>query len=431
MITILALALGSTLGATSPAPLATSPTQDEGELARRVAELEAANTELGRRLDLLSEEVEAVDLGGLFTPVQGSLHGLSPAASKVYHSTNPLSIGGYGEMLYQNKQAGTGTDELDFLRAILYVGYKFDEQWLLNTEFEFEHATVADNNDGGPDEAPGSVSVEFAYLEYLATENFSVRAGLLLIPMGFVNELHEPTTFYSANRPEIERQIIPSTWRENGIGVTSDTGDIEYRAYLVTGFDAEGFSSGGLRGGRQKGGKAIAEDWAAVARVDYTGVDGLLAGVSAYHGASGQGTAGIGSVATTIVDLHAQYQAGPLRLRGLWVSADIDGTDQLNATLGNDVGEEMGGYYLEAGYDLLDGGDQALVPFVRYETFDTQDGALLGGAVDAPARDRESWTFGLAYYPTDQVVVKADYVDESNEAQTGQDLLRLSIGYIF
>ncbi|QDU66445.1 porin [Engelhardtia mirabilis] len=405
--------------------------QDLGALARRVAELEANNAELNRRLDLLSEDVEAVDLGGLFTPVGDGTRGLAPAASKVYYASSPLSIGGYGEMVYTNEQGGTGTDQLDFLRAILYVGYKFDDQWLLNTEFEFEHATVEDNNDGSGDTTPGSVSVEFAYVEYLATDNFSVRAGLLLIPMGFVNELHEPTTFFSAGRPELEQRIIPSTWRENGIGVTGSSEDFEYRVYVVNGFDAEGFSSDGLRGGRQKGGKAKAEDWAIVGRADYVGTTGLLAGVSAYHGASGQGAAGVGSVSTTIYDAHVQYQTGPLRLRGLYAMAEIDDTAALNAAFGNNVGEQMGGYYLEAGYDVLEGGDQSLTPFVRFESFDTQQGDLLGGAIDDPAGDRESWTFGLAWQPIDQVVVKADYVDADNGADSGQDLFRLSLGYIF
>src|SRR5690606_5504586 len=118
-------------------------------------------------------------------------------------------------------------------------------------EIEFEHASTGQG---------GEVSVEFAYLDYLATPHLGVRAGMVLVPMGFVNELHEPTTFLGTTRPLTESTIIPTTWRENGAGVFGDIGDFSYRAYVINGLDAVGggssraggFSAAGLRGGRQK-----------------------------------------------------------------------------------------------------------------------------------------------------------------------------------
>ena len=101
------------------------------------------------------------------------------------------------------------TDTFDLLRAILYFGYKFDDRFVFNSEIEFEHSTTSES---------GSASVEFAYLDYLFKPGFNVRGGLLLVPMGLVDELYEPTTFLGAKRPETERRIIPSTWRENGLG---------------------------------------------------------------------------------------------------------------------------------------------------------------------------------------------------------------------
>lgn len=401
--------------------------------ADRLAELERANAELSRRLDLLADEMERQDHGDVFTPVGESRRGLSPAASKIYEAKSRLSIGGYGEMLYTNRQSGTAPDDVDFLRAILYVGYKFDDRWLLNTEFEFEHASVEDTADG---DSNGSVSVEFAYLEYLFSEEFSVRAGLLLVPMGFVNELHEPTTFWSANRPEIERLILPSTWRENGVGVVGEGEDLSYRAYVINGLDGEGFSSSGLRGGRQKGSEAKIEDAAFVGRLDYVGLDDLLFGASLYHGNSGQGLDGAGSVGTTIVDLHAEYNWHGLRARALGVHATLDDVEDLNDALGlvgnQSVGEELSGYYVELGYDVLNGSGSkhALIPFVRYEKYDTQ-AKVPGGFSSNPARDAENFTFGVAWKPTSQVIFKADYVDADNEAGSGQDLLRLAMGYIF
>jgi hypothetical protein len=434
----ISLAVASALAQQTAPPASPTPTPQDWQ--QRLAEVEADNAELARRLDLLAEELEQRELGDTFTPVGAGHSGLSPGASKIYEALGRLSIGGYGEMLYTDRQGGTTNDDLDFLRAVLYFGYKFDDRWLLNTEFEFEHATVedTDTDDGtdDPDEAPGSVSVEFAYLEYQATASLALRAGLLLLPVGFINELHEPTTFYSANRPEIERLILPTTWRENGLGVVGGGEQWSYRAYLVNGFDASGFTSNGLRNGRQKGGEASAEDVALVGRLDYVGLENALLGLSAYWGNSGQNLDGVGNVRTQMVDLHGEYRFRGLRARALGVLARLGDTSELNDALGltgdDAIGRELSGYYLELGYDVLAEGesDQSLIPFVRYEQYDTQDEVAFGFSED-PARDQSNWTFGLAYQPTSQVIFKVDYVDADNEANSGQDLFRLSMGYVF
>ena len=137
---------------------------------------------------------------------------------------------GYDDTLDDGTDSGA-TDQLDFLRAIVYFGYKWNDHWLFNSEIEFEHASTEDG---------GEASVEFAYLDYLWKPELNARAGLLLIPMGFVNELHEPTTFLGARRPDVERVIIPTTWRENGFGLFGEAGPVSYRTYVVNGFEADG-----------------------------------------------------------------------------------------------------------------------------------------------------------------------------------------------
>jgi len=175
-----------------------------------------------------------------------ALHGFGPAASKVYGLDGGLALGGYGEALF-SARSGPANDELDLLRLVLYVGYRFDEHWVFNSEIEYEH--------GGEE-----VGVEFATLDFLWRPELNLRAGMVLVPMGFVNELHEPPTFLAAQRGELERRLLPTTWRENGIGVFGDAGPVSYRGYLINGFDAAGFSDQGLRGGRQGGSEASAED---------------------------------------------------------------------------------------------------------------------------------------------------------------------------
>ncbi len=394
-------------------------------------------TELERRIELLSDELETMRLGpGVKDSEFESRYGFGAGASNVYRVPEGVSIGGYGELLYTDRQGAA--NEADFLRGVLYAGYKFDEHWLFNSEYEFEHATVSDNNDGSGDEAPGSVSVEFAYVEYRYNANFGARAGLLLLPVGFANELHEPINFPSANRPELERRIIPSTWRENGAGVFGETDNWSWRAYVVNGFDAAGFDDTGVRGGRQSGGQAKADDLALTARFDYVGQEGLIAGVSGYHGGSGQDNAGFGTTSVTLLEAHADWRYKGFRTRVLGVLGEIDDVEQLNAAQGfvgdESVGEEQEGYYLEVGYDIARhmGGAVSgeLSPFVRYENFDTQADVPDGFSAN-PANDQELWVYGINWNPIPRVALKADYVDADNGSGTGRDLFRMSVGYVF
>ena len=171
--------------------------------------------ELQRRLDVLAEEVERLRSGEEetveLTPEQIRALGLAPSAARTYERSRGVSIAGYGEMLFERfskeNQAGDPsgkTNQFDFLRAIIYAGYRFNDQFLFNSEIEIEHAD--------------EIFVEFAYIDYLVHENLGIRGGILLLPMGLVNEFHEPTVFFGAERPVTETLIIPSTWRENGGG---------------------------------------------------------------------------------------------------------------------------------------------------------------------------------------------------------------------
>ena len=381
-----------------------APALAQEDLVERVERLEQKNAELESKLSAVADAQEGLTLEGLVPPVGDSAFGLGPSASKVYAAEEGLSLGGYGEALYE-RRSGDVPDEADFLRAVLYVGYRFDEHWIFNSEIEFEH--------GGEE-----VGVEFAYLDYLWRESMNFRAGLVLIPMGFLNELHEPPTFLAAKRPETERRILPSTWRENGAGVFGDAGPVTYRAYVVNGFDATGFTDEGLRDGRQNGSEALTEDVAVVGRVDWTETPGLLAGGSLYYGNAGQDQAGLGSTQTTVAELHAEWHARGLWLRGLVAMAQVDDVAELNAANGfvgaDSVGEEMGGHYVEAGYDVLSllspGSAQAVSPYVRYESVDTQEEVPEGFASD-PANDFDVLTAGLNWRPRSNIVFKVEYQD--------------------
>lgn len=435
--TLLRRALGAgALFLALPAPAQAAPLQEETAAEEeKVQELEAAQEELERKIDILGRELERLRLGKVqppAPPIGERYYGLGPAASKIYTIDQGLSIGGYGEVLYQNFEGGSQSDDFDFLRAILYFGYRFNEKWLLNTEIEIEHAD--------------EIFLEFATLDYLHRPELNVRAGLVLIPMGFLNELHEPNTFYSARRPDVESFIIPSTWRENGVGVFGDVGDWSYRAYVVNGFDGSGFrGSNGLRGGRQKGSQTDSDDFAGVARLDWSGVAGVLAGGSYYYGHSGQDSGVDGDV--SLWELHTEVNYGGLRFRGLYAAARVDdvlglaqdgglvdnmGMLAMGVTGNEAIGDELEGGYLELGYDVLThfNSDQNLIPFVRFETYDLQQGVPAPFAADG-SRDVRVTTFGVAYLPVPNLIFKVDFQDYRNDAGTGIDQLNVAAGYVF
>lgn len=404
------------------APAAAQERQDSTEIER-----------LKRQIEAITRELEEMRLGTeVVREADTSVLGFGPAASKVYRVGRGVSIGGYGEVLYENFRAaredGTpsgAVDRLDALRGIIYVGYKFSDQWIFNSEIEIEHGSTSEG---------GSVSLEFAYLDYRLSPAFGLRAGLLLPPMGFLNELHEPPIFLGATRPETEQRIIPSTWRENGLGVFGEAAGVSYRAYVVNGLEGAGFSAAGLRGGRQKGADALAEHFAGVGRIDYTGILGLTVGASAYYGNSGQDL-DIG-VRTVIGSGHAEYRAHGLSLRGLVAVADLDDVADLNAAIGasgtGSVGERLLGWYLEAGYDVLRHLETShqLIPYVRYERLNTQDEVPAGFTAD-PATDRRILVLGAAWKPIPRIALKGDYQVHGNEADTGVDRFALALGYLF
>lgn len=429
------------------------------ELERRVAELRvqldsvlAGHTdaerleELRRQIDAISRQIEAMQLGQDIVEADESRYGLGPAASKVYRVSRGVSIGGYGEMLYENfsstRQDGTVSgkkDQIDFLRAVLYFGYKFNENILFNSEIEFEHASTGN---------AGSVAVEFAYIDFFLAPWLGARAGLLLLPVGYINELHEPPIFLGTERPETERRIIPTTWRENGLGLFGESGGFSYRAYAINAFDAvgdgssraSGFDATGLRGGRQKGSKAVVENVAGVGRVDYVGILGLNVGTSLYYGNAGQGNIDSNGRAiaapTFIWEGHANYRAHGFWLRGLYTLSTVDDVAQLNDAQGftgkESIGERLTGWYLEAGYDVLHSvrTNHQAIPYVRYEQINTQARVPAGFSAD-PASDATIATVGAMWKPITNVAVKTDYQFRSNAARTGVDQWNVSLGFLF
>jgi hypothetical protein len=404
---------------------------------------EMTSREIERRLGVLAEEIERLKTQ-LVIPEKEELRpyfGLGPAASKVYGIARGVSLAGYGELTYENfkgtKDDGTPSgkrDQADFLRGVIYLGYKFSERVVFNSEIEFEHASTGKK---------GEASVEFAYLDFLLHPAIHARVGMLLIPMGWVNEQHEPVTFHGVLRPDVERFIIPTTWRENGAGVFGEPlPGLEYRLYAVAGLKASGFSAdSGIRGGRQSGSVSLAEDLALTGRLDYKGLSGLTIGASFFAGNSGQGDQVGGQTIdapVTLWDLHAQWRWRGIEVRALYAEGRVGEADRVNVLKGvtgkGSIGSRLKGGYLEVAYDLLPllrpGTTHYLAPFVRYERLNTQ-AAVPAGYLADPANNRNLWTMGLTYKPIPNVAVKFDYQDRRNRAGTGVNQWNLGVSYLF
>src|SRR3989338_106565 len=402
--------------------------------------------ELESKIDALSQEMERIKLGEAAAEPKADAKtlGFAPAATKVYRAQqNKVSVGGYGEMVYKsvanNRQDGAaagGRDMADFQRAILYVGYKFNDWILFNSELEFEHGTTGKGR--------GEVSVEQAYIDFRISRPFGVRAGTLIVPVGITNEVHEPTTFHGVFRPSVETNVIPTTWRENGVGFFGEAGMLSYRSYIMTGLQAvsntgvSGFTgSTALRSGRSSGAKSFAEDLAWVGRLDISPVEGVKVGASLYAGEADQNLTAR-DVPVTLREVHGQAEYRGLELKALYAHGSVGNAANLNTAQGftngakNSVGSKFFGGYMEGALNVLSGAktDQYLAFFVRYERYDTQLRTPAGFAGN-PANSRTEYTRGLTYKPIPQVAVKLDHQWITNQARTGANQVNLGLAYIF
>jgi hypothetical protein len=396
------------------------------------------------RIDALAAEVSRLkeSLAVPETEALRSRYGLGPAASKVY-GQDGLSIGGYGEFFFGHSLGDADERKPhsgDVYRFITYLGYKFDDRVVMNTELEFEHATTEANPENGE---TGAVSVEFMYLDFLLSPYANVRAGQVLMPVGFVNEMHEPTTYRGNFRPSIERQIIPSTWREAGVGLHGETPfGLSYDAYMVSGLSAKGFGSKGARGGRQHGNHFVWEDKAFLLRLDYAWDDTVLVGGSFYTGGADQDPTGDLEVTHTLYEVHAQVRARGAQVRGLFARNSTSGADEFAKATAEDPAtatlppEAQQGFYVEATYDVMPllqpGTNQGLRPFARFEKYDL-NAEVSSGATKSDALDLTELSAGVEFLPNPDVVVKGEY-NQVTTAESGAEAvktIRVGAGFIF
>ena len=318
--------------------------------------------------------------------------------------------------MLNGKGGASDKEEIDLHRFVLEIGHEFNERTRLYTELEVEHALVADNNDGSGNSAPGEVEVEQAYIEFDINDRLSAKGGLFLTPVGILNETHEPITFYGVERNPVEKDIVPTTWRVGGVGLSGEIAPgLSFDIAVHEGLNTSAADSYKPRNGRQNAAKADASDLAATARLKWTGFRGLeLAGTVQYQEDITQGSDPAAGSAT-LYELHGIWNRGPFGLRALYARWDLDGSGP--RAIGAD---EQTGFYIEPSFKF----SETLGIFARFNQWDN----AAGSSSDS---EKQQVDVGVNWWPHEDVVIKADYQDQDNDDDKDRDGFNLGIGYQF
>lgn len=417
------LTAGLVLGLCSAAVFAATPTpeemwaiiqQQQAEIARLKEQVAAADAEIKEtsvKVEQANVKVEAT----ASIVEEGMASGGKSLASSW---TERTQIGSYGELHYNNleNQHGDGgsgdKDQLDFHRFVLFLSHDFSDTTRMFSEVELEHSVSGDDQ-------PGEVELEQAYIEHDLSSALHMRVGQFLIPVGILNQTHEPNTFYGVERNNVEVNIIPTTWWEGGAALNGELAPgWSFETAFTSGFGLDADSGQWkVRDGRQKVAEADASDPAYTANMKYTGIAGLEVGGTVqyqqdiYQGGYSQ------DIDAILYEAHLIYNSGPFGLRALAASWDIDDAiDEIKS--GADTQE---GWYIEPSWKLL----RDLGVFTRYSEWDNQ----AGGSGDTQF---SQWDLGLNYWLEENVVLKLDYQFQDAPAdQKELDGLNLGVGWSF
>jgi hypothetical protein len=442
---VLAAALGLALGVAY-----SSARADEAALRAEIAELRAQMAEMKAQMKTLQEQGKATPNASpttAQTPAPAAPIATNELAVRVDKleqaaSTPALRFGdttlfSYGEAAYSRPRNNASDTLADLTRAVIGFSHRFDDRTRVAGEFEWEHAvTSADDK--------GEAAVEQLYVERQFTDRFGGRAGLVLIPLGLLNESHEPTAYYGVFRNAVETRIIPTTWREGGVALFGNTDiGLNWNVGVTTGFDLPKWDPTSDEGRESPLGSihqelslARARDLSFYAAANYQGVPGLTAGGGVFTGKAGQGAPNFAApnARVTLWEGHARWQTGPFDLSALYARGTISDTEALNLTFVGDptpVPKSFWGAYVQGAWHAWQRGDYSLSPFFRYAWVNTAASyAPMPEGLGVPPSPTEGiFTIGANFYVTPNVVFKADY--QNFNVDTMRDRFDLGVGYSF
>lgn len=367
--------------------------EETQELRKVIEQQQKVLQDLERRLEATETRVEKT----------------ADVVEEVAESKSATTIGGYGELHYNNitdNKSGSDKKAIDFHRFVLFFGHEFTENTRFFSELEVEHALSGDDK-------PGEVELEQAYIEHDFNEMYTGKAGLFLMPVGIINETHEPPAFYGVERNPVEKNILPATWWEAGaaLNVKAAPG-LAFDGAITSGLKVD--ESYKIRNGRQKVAKADASDLAYTARVKYTAVPGLeLAATAQYQSDITQSAGDVDTASATLLTAHAIYSIQGFTVKALYAQWDIDGKEA--EALGRD---EQNGWYIEPSYRF----NESFGLFARYNEYDNNAG-------NSDDTKIEQTNVGINYWLHENVVFKADY--EKVGGAKDSDGFNLGVGYQF
>lgn len=392
-LTTLSIALASLLGASSI--YAAEPSNQEllDMLKKQQSQIEALRNKLNKTDQKVKENDDKIETS--VSVIEENLTSISVSKTR---------IGGYGELHYNNIEEN---ESIDFHRFVLFVSHEYSDSIRFISELEIEHSVSADGE-------PGVVELEQAYIEMDLTADTSLKTGVILIPMGIINETHEPTTFYGVERNPVEKNIIPATWWEAGAGFNTRFGDgwsADLAIHSGLGVATDGGKSFLVRNGRQKVAKANADSLAYTARIKYTAIPGLeLSASYQYQDDVTQGKLGADA---NLLSAHVVYNVEKFGIRALYATWNINGIEA--KTIGRD---KQDGFYIEPSYKI----NENFGLFARYNEWDNNAG-------DSIDTKKKQTNIGLNYWPHENVVFKFD-IENRNGAQSGSGF-NLGVGYQF
>ncbi len=428
--------------------------QQLGAMKQQIQQLKSQNEALAA-----AQQQQAVQQAQTATaqPAQlAATQGAGPEAVRPASSgiSENLSLWGYGEIYYTRPTHSSDSTQADLARAVFGIGYRFDDRTVFNSEFEVEHAVSSADD-------VGEFEVEQFYVDHQLAPWASIKAGLFLMPFGLLNEHHEPTNYFGVQRNFVETLIIPSTWREGGVGLHGNTEiGLNWDVGVTTGMNLNGWEinpedplyrtaldlenngSAPLQATHQELSLANAHHLSQYVSLNYTGVPGLLAGAAVFTGEAEVPStpAGLPSQRVTLWEGHARWTPGAAEIAAVYAQGRISNTSTFNfdnAGASNPIPSEFLGYYLQGAYTVWQSGGCRLVPFARWEHYDmgySYEG-IAPGFPTVPAglasdgkpwpqpRDRV-WTFGANFYLTPHVVFKVDY----QTFDINKDLTRFDLG---
>ncbi len=368
-----------------------------------------------------------------------------------------LTIGGYGEValsrnfysdnVYRYSSPSEYANDpshgrFDIPHAVIYIGYDFGHGWSMQSEIEFEHtgtgvAVEKEFTEAGEWETEiekgGEVELEQFWLQKSFNPALNLRIGHIVVPVGGLNNAHEPLNFFTVYRPEGEYTILPSTWHDTGVSLWGRAGNWRYEAQLIAGldgfmFDRDNFVHYGAKSPYEF---KVANNMGYVARVDNYSLRGLRVGLSGYYGRSMHNAYPNDMHNTRYADIKGRtyiaaadftYTGKRFIARG---NADFGyvedavtlSTVKRNLSSNNSpykklpVASNAVAAGVEMGYDIMpwiaSDADSRLFVFGRYEYYDSYIPSP--DQQDYPFTDRHRIAAGLNWFPIPEIALKAEY----------------------